>query len=497
MTLTSETTDSRPGRTRPAFARTPVLLIAGVAGALLLIASRNYGFSFDEAYFVVAGRDHPAWGYFDQPPLVPFLAAGLDHLFPGSLLALRLPATLAAVGGIVLSALIARELGGRRVAQAVAAAAYAMSGATLICHYLATYSIDPFFWSLVVWLVVRWTRQRREGVADDRLLFAAGLVTAVSLQTKFLVPALWVALAAASLVFGPRDLVRRPLLWAGALVATLTTVPTLVWQAVHGWPYTRMSEVVAAEFPGTGPFLLELLSGPGLVIGVPLALFGFGRLLAARDLRPYRFLGVAFLLLIVAYLLTSGRSYYVYSLYALLFAAGAVGLQDVKWPTAAKAVGWLLAAASVLQALVAMPIYPKSWAERIPDVPLVPLTAKVFVQSDGQLGQLSDAVVKVYASLPPDQRARTAIMTDSYAFAADLQLFGAERGLPDVYSAHRGYFYFGHPDESVDSVLFVGDASPLVAGAFDRHQDVVPQLMTVFSGRNTAWDALWPQLRTQ
>ncbi|MEV4148854.1 glycosyltransferase family 39 protein [Amycolatopsis sp. NPDC049691] len=486
MTLTSETTETR---TRPAFARTPVLLIAGVAGALLLVASRNYGFSFDEAYFVVAGRDHPAWGYFDQPPLLPFLAAGLDHLFPGSLVALRLPATLAAVGGIAMSALIARELGGRRVAQAVAAAAYAMSGATLICHYLATYSIDPFFWSLILFLVVRWTRVR-----DDRLLFAAGLVTAVSLQTKFLVPALWVALAAASLVFGPRDLVRRPLLWAGALVATLTTVPTLLWQAANGWPYTRMSEVVSAEFPGTGAFLLELLSGPGLVIGVPLALFGFARLLIVRE---QRFLGVAVLLLVVAYLLTSGRSYYVYSLYAPLFAAGAVGLQDVKWPTAAKAAGWLLTAASVLQALVALPIYPKSWAERIPDVPLVPLTAKVFVQSDGQLGQLSDAVVQVYRSLPPEQRARTAIMTDSYAFAADLELFGAGRGLPAVYSAHRGYYYFGHPDEDVDSVLFVGDTSPVVTAAFAHRQEVVPQLMTVLSGRNTAWDALWPRLRTQ
>ncbi|MGW4526664.1 ArnT family glycosyltransferase [Amycolatopsis sp. NPDC004378] len=493
MTLTSETTDTRPGRgTRPAFARTPVLLIAGVTGVLLFVASRNYGFSFDEAYFVVAGRDHPAWGYFDQPPLLPFLAAGLDHLFPGSLVALRLPATLAAVGGIVLTGLITRELGGRRVAQAVAAAAYAMSGATLIAHYLATYSIDPFFWSLIVWLVVRWTRVR-----DDRLLLAAGLVTAVSLQTKFLVPALWAAIAAGALVFGPRDLLRRPLLWLGAVIAVLTTVPTLLWQAANGWPYTKMSEVVAAEFPGVGAFLLELLSGPGLVIGVPLALFGFGRLLFARDVRPYRFLGVAFLLLIVAYLLTSGRSYYVYSLFALLFAAGAVGLQDVKWPTLAKAFGWLLVAASVLQALVALPIYPRSWAERIPDVPLLPLTAKVFVQSDGQLGRLSDAVVEVYRSLPPEQRARTAILTDSYAFAADLQLFGRDRGLSEVYSAHRGYYYFGHPDERYDSVLFVGDPSPAVAGAFAHRQDVVPQLMTVFTGRNTAWDALWPKLRTQ
>ncbi|WP_018681360.1 ArnT family glycosyltransferase [Actinokineospora enzanensis] len=481
----------------PAFARFPVFLIAGVTGVLLLLASRNYGYSFDEAYFIIAGRDHPAWGYFDQPPLLPVLAALLDGLAPGSLVVLRLPATLAAVGGILVTALIARELGGRRVAQGVAAGAAALSAMTVLSHYLATSSLDPFFWTLIVWLLVRWTRLHGEGADDDRLLLFAGLVTAVSLQTKFLVPALWVAVAIGALAFGPRRLLGRPWLWGGWLIATAATVPTLLWQNANGWPYQRMTDVVAREFPGTGQFLWQALTGAGLVIGVPLAVFGLGRLLIARSLQPYRYLGVAFVLLVVAFLVMSGRSYYVFGVYALPFAAGAVGLQDREWHVSAKIVGAVLLVPSVLLTLVALPLYPKSWAERIPDSSLFPLTAKVFAHADGMLRELSDAVVTVYWSLPAEKREHLTVMTDSYAFAADIQFVGSQQAFPIVYSPHRGYYYFGRPGDESTDVLFVGDPSPELVEAFERREELVPGLMTVFSGRKKSWETLWPILRTQ
>lgn len=109
---------------RPPLAKAVVLGIAGITGLLLLIASHNYGYFFDEAYFVIAGHDHAAWGYFDQPPLVPALAGLAQQLFPGSLTALRIPATLAAAGGVLLSGMIARELGGRRAAQGIRSTAW-------------------------------------------------------------------------------------------------------------------------------------------------------------------------------------------------------------------------------------------------------------------------------------------------------------------------------------------------------------------------------------
>lgn len=475
-----------------------MLVVAGVTGVLLLIASRNYGYFFDEAYFVVAGRDHLALGYFDQPPLVPFLAGTMDHLFPGSLIALRLPATLAAVVSIVVTALIARELGGRRVAQTIAALGYALTGTTTICHYLATYTVDPVFWTVIIFLLVRWTRQRREGVANDWLLFWAGVVTAFSLETKFLVAALWIAVAVCSLVFGPRDLVRRPLLWLGALVSVVATLPTLWWQAANDWPYLKMSDVVAKEFPGAGNFLWESLTGAGWFVGVPLAVFGLARLLGARACVPWRYLGVVVIGLVLAFLIGSGRAYYVYALYALPIAAGAAGLQEVRWPTALKWTGGVLAAVSMVKSLLTIPIYPASIAEKLPDhLPLVSATAKSFLKGDTSLDQITQALEGLYRSLPPEQRAHTAIMTDSYAFAAGIDLRHEDEGLPRAYSGHRGYYYFGHPPASDDSVLYFGNENPAMAKAFAHHEAIAPGFATLYTGRLRSWDQTWPQLRLE
>ncbi|MGV7904075.1 glycosyl transferase family 39, partial [Mycobacterium kansasii] len=81
--IAPDTPSAETGDVLPRLARLPLALIGGVVLAVMLIGSRNYGYFFDEAYFVVAGREHPAAGYFDQPPLVPLLAAGLDHLAHG------------------------------------------------------------------------------------------------------------------------------------------------------------------------------------------------------------------------------------------------------------------------------------------------------------------------------------------------------------------------------------------------------------------------------
>src|SRR3954469_9982234 len=61
-----------------------------LAGATLLIhlaVANRYDYFRDELYFIVCGR-HPAFGYVDQPPLVPLLAAG-TQLFGQHLWILR------------------------------------------------------------------------------------------------------------------------------------------------------------------------------------------------------------------------------------------------------------------------------------------------------------------------------------------------------------------------------------------------------------------------
>ncbi|RZQ59760.1 ArnT family glycosyltransferase [Amycolatopsis suaedae] len=467
------------------FAAGPVLSVAGLAGLALLLTSGRYGYGFDEMYFLVAGRDHPAWGYFDQPPLVPALAAAMDWLFPGSLVALRLPVTLAFAGGVVVTGLIARELGGGRGAQLMAAGLYATSSLLTLSHWLATYTLDPFFWTVVAWLLVRWNRTRRHGT-----LVLAGVVTAVSLQTKFLIPAFWVAVLAAAAVFGPRELLRQRGLWTGAAIAALVTVPALVWQAAHGWPYLAMSEVVAAEFPGHWAFLRDVVLGAGIGVGVPALLYGTWRLL--RD-PALRFLGVALLVLVVAFLVAQGRSNYLLGMFAVPFAVAAVEIAKRDLARWWRAAAWPAFVLSAVVALASLPVYPRSALDRVPPTwgPFVLGSA----MAGGELPQqeLGRMVAATWAALPG--RDRTAVFAEIYPFAAAVDVYGRDQGVARAYSGHRGYWFFGAPPESADAVLFVGFDPALLRPYFAGQTPVAEGLMWLYEGRRRPWAEIWPQLR--
>ena len=49
-----------------------IVAIAGVAMLALAVTSGRYGYHRDELYFIACGR-HLAWGYPDQPSLVPLI----------------------------------------------------------------------------------------------------------------------------------------------------------------------------------------------------------------------------------------------------------------------------------------------------------------------------------------------------------------------------------------------------------------------------------------
>src|SRR3954452_11956458 len=133
-------------RSQPPAAMTPVAikpLAAILLGlfALLMVTANRYGFHRDELYFMQAGH-HPAWGYDDQPPLTPLIARGATALFGATPAGLRVPSALAFVGCVVLTAFTARELGGGRRAQLVAAAALGTSAVIFAGHLVSTTSYD-------------------------------------------------------------------------------------------------------------------------------------------------------------------------------------------------------------------------------------------------------------------------------------------------------------------------------------------------------------------
>ncbi|PZS30580.1 MAG: glycosyl transferase, family 39 [Pseudonocardiales bacterium] len=478
-------------------ARWPVLTIAAGVGLVLLLTSGRVGYFCDELYFLAAGH-HMDWGYADQGPLVPLLARAMDTAFPGSLVGVRLPVTVLSAVGVVATALIAREFGGRRRAQVLTAGAYAM-GTLVGGHTLSTGTVDMIVWTVVTWLLVRWVRLR-----DDRLLLALGGLTAISLQNKWLIVAFWLIVGISVLAVGPRELLRRPMLWLGAALATLVTLPALFWQAQHGWPQLGVAQAIADDdLLGGGrarlTFLPLALASAGILLGVVLVCYGLWRLLRSPEMRPYRFLGWTFVGLVALFVITGGRYYYVSGLFAVCWAAGAVELQrhePARWWR--WVLSWPVYVLSAVIALTMLPVVPASW----------PTPAKL-----GSLFMLgwpeeTDTVAGAYRALPPTSQHNTVVMTEWYWDAAAIERFGPARGMPHVYSAHRGYWYFGEPPDDAQTVLFVGSNPAYLSRYFTEVGQVatvtIGPMMNLFSrptpvwlcsGPRVPWSQLWPELR--
>src|SRR5215469_16338995 len=101
-------------------ARQPAVWITAVLVALVHAATAGrYDAQRNELYFLACGW-HPDFGYVDQPPLVPLIAAA-TQIFGISTWMLRVPATLAAIGLVLLAAAFVRLLGGEGRAATFAA----------------------------------------------------------------------------------------------------------------------------------------------------------------------------------------------------------------------------------------------------------------------------------------------------------------------------------------------------------------------------------------
>ncbi|MEV0073471.1 glycosyltransferase family 39 protein [Amycolatopsis sp. NPDC050768] len=207
----------------------------------LLVEAWLQDYHGDELYFLSAAQ-HLSWGYADQGALVPFLA----WLGEGSPLTLRIPAVLATVVGVVLTALLAREFGGGRWAQTAAAAAYAASPRVLDTgSLLLTQTFDIPLWIATTLLLVRWAR-----TGSDRLWWGMGLLAGVAFTVKPLIAVFWACCVAVLLATR-----RRSVPWAGLgklpALAVAGALPYLIWQGFHGFPQLTLIPVVAQE---TGEF---------------------------------------------------------------------------------------------------------------------------------------------------------------------------------------------------------------------------------------------------
>src|SRR5215831_19254221 len=156
-----------------------VLIIAGISFLVHILVGNNYGYFRDELY-VLAMSQHPAFGYVDVPPLVPWITLIPRFLTGNALWAIHVISALVCAGTITLTGLMARLLGGSKWAQALAAGASATALIMMISGSIYTYDVfDEFWWQLCATILIVLLRDEH-----PRGFLAFGLVAGLGLLTK-------------------------------------------------------------------------------------------------------------------------------------------------------------------------------------------------------------------------------------------------------------------------------------------------------------------------
>lgn len=488
--------------------------LAALTGVIHLVLAGRYDLFRDELYFIVCGQ-HPAFGYADQPPLVPLVAAALYDI-GGTAFWVRLPSVIAAAALAFVTVRLARGLGGGLLAATLAGLSVAVAPVLMgLTAILSTSSFDPLAFTLIAALLLR-------GIGgDDRALLWAGVTAGIILQVKYSL-LLWAVGLAVGILLFERDLLRRKALWLGVGIAAVIAAPSFAWQALHGFPFLDLSaaardknaEVAFGAFIANQAFIMNPVLAPVWIVGMVAPFVDAG-------LRRLRFLVAAYAVTFVLVRLGGGKDYYLAALYPAFFASGAVWLAArarARWQAWLLA-GWI-AAAIALSAVIAPLALPILSPDRLeaymlrtglaPQAQEKSFAGTVLPQIFAdQLGwhAFTEQVGQTWRFVTPADRVRTAILTDNYGEAAALDLYGKRFGLPRALSGHNHYHFLGLRGQNPQNLIVITD-EPARLAKVCTHADVVGTTWARFAmahendkaivwcqGLRQPLATLWPQIR--
>src|SRR5215469_18082998 len=208
-----------------ALTATAVILCLSACKLLVhLYAGRHYGYFVDELYYLACSR-HLDWGYVDQPPLIALITWIARTVLGDSLPAIRFLPALAGAADVALTALMARELGGKRFAQALAAVCALVAPGVLAAHnFLSMNAFEPLFWMGCAWLYMRIVNS-----GNQKLWIWFGILAGFGLQNKYSMLIFGAGIVVGVLLTPARRLLGSPWFWVAGAIALVIFLPNLLW----------------------------------------------------------------------------------------------------------------------------------------------------------------------------------------------------------------------------------------------------------------------------
>lgn len=504
-----------------------VLYIAAAKLLLHLLTVARYGIFRDEMYYLACSR-HMAWGYVDHPPLTVWIAWLSRNVLGDSPLGVRLLPILAGGALVWLTGKLAREMGGGRFAQALAALAVVVVPIYLVGHEWLTDNVfEHLIWMGCLWLVLRAVNS-----GDERYWLWFGVLAGLGFENKYSIAFLLLGLLVGVVLTPHRHFLKSRYLWLGVLACAVIALPNLLWQIRNHFPFLELIHNIRMGnrdvVRGPVAFILDQAAIMNPIL-FPLWLGGIGWLFFGGKNRhedhaageaSYRLLGWAYVVLLATFIALKAKNYYVAPIYPMLFAAGAIGLERITqdrnfglWARSIYVV--LVIAAGALLTPFSLPVLsPESFLryertlgfeppelEHQPNGPLPQWFADEFGWQE-----MVEKVASVYSSLPPEERARTAIFSNSWGEAAAVDFYGPRYGLPQAISKHNSYWVWG-PGKYDGSTMIILHSNGRHDREFFQSVEAVAHVEHPFARRDEFFDILlcrgpkaslqeiWPRLK--
>ena len=439
-----------------------LLGIAFMVALVHLLTNGRYGFHRDELQTLSDAR-HLDWGFVAYPPLTPFLERiGLD-LFGVSLVGLRLFAVIAQALAIVITGLMAGELGGGRLAQVAAALSVALSPLPLFEGTEFQYtSFDYLWWVLVAYFIIRLLK-----TGNPRWWLAIGAVVGVGLMTKYTMLFFVAGILVGLLLTPARRFLANWWLWAGVGLALLIFLPNLIWQVRHDFISLHFLRHIHVRDVGEGRangFLRDQFVLCANRFTAPLWIAGLLGFL--RD-RRYRLLAWMYLVPLALFLLSKGRGYYLAAAYPMLMAMGAT-LAERWLGSLPRWWRWTVETA-YFTLLVAWGMY--ICTAILPLASSGPLK-NFALENNGELREEIgwDELVKTVAGirdwLPPEQQKHVGVLAGNYGEQGAIEILGPPYHLPAPISMTNSAWLRGYPEPPPSTLIVLGFSREQAEKAF-------------------------------
>ncbi len=468
-----------------------IIWLIALAKLLFHIYFNNrYGYFRDEFDYISCG-DHLAWGYVDQPPLIPFLIHINRAILGDSLRSIRFIPALASSLLVVQTALIAREFGGRRFALLLSAIAIVIAPQYLSNgSLLGTNCLEPNLWMACAWFAILAIKRD-----NPRFWLWFGVVAGLGMQEKYSIAVFGFGIVIGLLLTVQRRIFLNPWIWLGGIAAFLIFLPNLLWNAHCHWPFLELMRNIRAEgrdvvLPLPQFFLQQtLLIDP---ITAPIWLTGLFALLFSLRLKPYRLLGWCYLVCFTVFFILHGKSYYLAPVYPMLLAAGAVVIESaidrktIAEPENARPRRLWLKSVIVIVLLasgahlvpITVPVlspdrflaYTKTLPFKLPVMEHDHARAALPQWYADQFGweEIVAETALAWNRVPLADRKDCGIFAQDYGQAGAIDFLGRGYGLPPALSGDRTYFLWGPRGYSGNCLIVLGDRRARLEQLFDH-----------------------------